>query len=77
MSLQENLVEEAVAKLQSLKLLLPHENHSTPKRSTKSEQGKDVFHVFDKIQPWDRFSVEIQIAEIRLQRLVHYLPQYW
>nr|POF01656.1 hypothetical protein CFP56_74074 [Quercus suber] len=48
--------------------------NETTQSSSKSEQGKDVFHVFDKIQPWDRCSVEIQIAEIRLQRLVHYLP---
>jgi 8-amino-7-oxononanoate synthase len=86
MSLWDNLVEEALAKLQSLKLLrslrpiqLP--SHQPPKaienetqNSSNSEQEDEFFQVFDKMQPWDRSSVEVQMAEETFQRWICDLP---
>lgn len=58
-------VEEAVAKLQSLKLLfslrtlIPKPTSSTAALT----QQTDDLDVFDEVQPRDRLSVEIDIAE--------------
>ncbi|XP_030937002.1 8-amino-7-oxononanoate synthase-like [Quercus lobata] len=90
MSSWDNLVEEALAKLESLKHLLPirtiHlsnpndqqqiriENHETTQSSSLSQQGKASFQVFNEIQPWDLCAVEVQVAEVAFQRLIHFLP---
>ena len=90
MSSWDNLVEEALAKLESLKHLLPirtiHlsnpndqqqipiENHETTQSSSLSQQGKASLQVFNEIQPWDRCAVEVQVAEVAFQRLIHFLP---
>lgn len=64
-------VEEALLKLDSLKLLrsltpihLPIENE--PKNAGKH----DEFEVFDALQPWDRTSVEVEIAETSFRRWI-------
>ncbi|XP_062150692.1 8-amino-7-oxononanoate synthase [Alnus glutinosa] len=89
MSLWDNLVEEALAKLQSLKLLRslrpihllsdqpPKAIENETQNSSKSDQeekGNEVFQVFDKMQPWDRSSVEVQMAEETFQTWIRYLP---
>jgi 8-amino-7-oxononanoate synthase len=89
MSSWDNLVEVALAKLESLKLLrslrpiyLPNDQHSKPieneaqssSLSDQKEAGKEVFQVFDEMQPWDRSSVEVQIAEETFQRWVCDVP---
>lgn len=69
MSSWDNLVEEALAKLETWKHLLPirtiHlsnpndqqqipiENHETTQSSSLFQQGKASFQVFNKIEPWD------------------------
>lgn len=85
----DNLVEEAVAKLQSLKLLrslrpihLPSDQPSkaienetqNSSKSDQEEKGNEVFQVFDKMQPWDRSSVEVEMAEETFQRWICDLP---
>ncbi|XP_059449070.1 8-amino-7-oxononanoate synthase-like [Corylus avellana] len=89
MSLWDNLVEEALAKLQSLELLQPLRpihlpSHQPPKaienetqyssNSVQEEKGNQFFQVFDKMQPWDRSSVEVQVAEETFQRWIRDLP---
>ncbi|XP_075649279.1 8-amino-7-oxononanoate synthase-like [Castanea sativa] len=89
MNLWDNLVEEALVKLENLKLLrslrpihLPNDQQSKPIEnealsssiSDHEEAGKDVFQVYDEMQQWDRSAVEVQIAEETFQRWVSDIP---
>ncbi|KAK4572058.1 hypothetical protein RGQ29_030463 [Quercus rubra] len=89
MNLWDNLVEEALVKLENLKLLrslrpihLPNDQQSKPIEneaqsssiSDHEEAGKDLFQVYDEMQQWDRSSVEVQIAEETFQRWVCDFP---
>ncbi|KAG7986592.1 hypothetical protein I3843_03G089100 [Carya illinoinensis] len=89
MSFWDNLVEEALVKLESLKLLrslrpihLPDNQQPKPienegqssSKPDREEHGKQAFQVFNEMQPWDRSSVEVQIAEETFQIWQRDLP---
>lgn len=89
MSFWDNLVEEALVKLESLKLLrslrpihLPNNQQPKPienedqssSKPDREEHGKQAFQVFNEMQPWDRSSVEVQIAEKTFQIWQRDLP---
>ncbi|KAI4332758.1 hypothetical protein L6164_017640 [Bauhinia variegata] len=82
----DHLVKEALAKLDSLKVLrslrpiylgeetqrLPIENEVS--NLDKNEEDEMEFEVFDEMQPWDRSSVEVQISETTFQKWMHDTP---
>ena len=85
MNLWDSLVEEALAKLESLKLVrhlrpihLPSDQQPKPIEnepqsnsiSDQEEAGKEVFQMFDEMQQWERSSVEVHIAEETFQSWV-------
>nr|XP_023877043.1 8-amino-7-oxononanoate synthase-like [Quercus suber]POE80383.1 8-amino-7-oxononanoate synthase [Quercus suber] len=85
MNLWDILVEEALAKLESLKLVrhlrpihLPSDQQPKPienepqsnSMSDQEEAGKEVFQMFDEMQQWERSSVEVHIAEETFQSWV-------
>lgn len=85
MNLWDSLVEEALAKLESLKLVrhlrpihLPNDQQPKPIEnepqsnsiSDQEEAGEEVFQMFDEMQQWERSSVEVHIAEETFQSWV-------
>ncbi|KAF3976448.1 hypothetical protein CMV_000362 [Castanea mollissima] len=82
MNLWDSLVEEALAKLESLKLVrhlrpihLPNDQQPKPIEnepqsnsiSDQEEAGEKVFQMFDEMQQWERSFVEVHIAEETFQ----------
>ncbi|GMP69849.1 hypothetical protein CsSME_00028947 [Camellia sinensis var. sinensis] len=82
MSLWDQWVEEAVSKLESLKLLrslrpihLPINEQSKPiDTQMKNASNYDEFEAFDGLRQWDRASVEVVIADSTFQRWVREVP---
>ncbi|KAL7001734.1 8-amino-7-oxononanoate synthase [Sarracenia purpurea var. burkii] len=82
MSLWDHWVEEALSKLESLKLLrslrpihLPSdEEHKPIEIGQNNALNSDEFVVFDGLQQWDRASVEVEMAESTFQRWVRDVP---
>lgn len=85
MNLWDSSVEEALAKLESLKLVrhlrpvhLPNDQQPKPIEnepqsnsiSDQEEAGKEDFQMFDEMQQWERSSVEVHIAEETFQSWV-------
>ena len=85
MNLWDSLVEEALAKLESLKLVrhlrpihLPSDQQPKPIEnepqsnsiSDQEEAVKEFFQMFDEMQQWERSSVEVHIAEETFQSWV-------
>ncbi|KAL4595570.1 hypothetical protein ACB092_12G101600 [Castanea dentata] len=85
MNLWDSFVEEALAKLESLKLVrhlrpihLPSDQQPKPIEnepqsnsiSDQEEAGEEVFQMFDEMQQWERSSVEVHIAEETFQSWV-------
>ncbi|GMP63687.1 hypothetical protein CsSME_00025289 [Camellia sinensis var. sinensis] len=78
MSLWDQWVEEALSKLESLKLVrslrpihLPINEQSKPiNTQVKNASNYDEFEVFDSLRQWDRASVEVVIADSTFQRCV-------
>ncbi|KAF5960175.1 hypothetical protein HYC85_001384 [Camellia sinensis] len=78
MSLWDQWVEEALSKLESLKLLRSlrpihfHINEQSKPIDTqmKNASNYDEFEVFDGLRQWDRASVEVVIADSTFQRWV-------
>ncbi|KAG5558337.1 hypothetical protein RHGRI_008309 [Rhododendron griersonianum] len=76
MRLWDHCVEEALSKLESLKLIRSlrpiHLPSDERRRSIEMEQefglNSDEFEVFDGLQEWDRASVEVEMAESTFQR---------
>ncbi|MCL7034260.1 hypothetical protein MKW94_009591, partial [Papaver nudicaule] len=64
-------VEEALSKLESLKLLRSLRPIITTQNHHESEQSLQTFH---NLSSWDRSSVEIQISEPTFQNWVQNLP---
>ncbi|KAH7853602.1 hypothetical protein Vadar_004607 [Vaccinium darrowii] len=82
MRLWDHYVEEALSKLESLKLLrslrpihLPSDESQRPiEFELKNGLNLDGFEVFDGLRQWDRASVEVEIAESTFQRWVRDVP---
>ncbi|CAL5407650.1 unnamed protein product [Camellia sinensis] len=82
MSLWDQWVEEALSKLESLKLLrslrpihLPINEQSKPiDTQMKNASNYDEFEAFDGLRQWDRASVEVVIADSTFQRWVREVP---
>lgn len=85
MNLWDSLIEEALAKLESLKLVrhlrpihLPSDQQpkhieNEPQSNSISDQEeavKEFFQMFDEMQQWERSSVEVHIAEKTFQSWV-------
>lgn len=82
MSLWDQWVEEALSKLESLKLLhslrpihLPINEQLKPiDTQMKNASNYDELEVFNGLRQWDRASVEVVIADSTFQRWVHEIP---
>ncbi|KAB1210856.1 8-amino-7-oxononanoate synthase [Morella rubra] len=89
MRLWDDVVEEALEKLESLKLLRalrpihlssdqqPEFNDTGSQLSSKPNQEgqrKQVFQVFEEMHLWDRSSVEVQISQETFRRWLRELP---
>lgn len=76
----DNWVEQALSKLESLKLIRSlrpihlHSNISQSKPVEIEPKNDDDFQVFDGLQQWDRDSVEVDIAESTFQRWIRDIP---
>ncbi|GFY84381.1 biotin F [Actinidia rufa] len=78
----DHCVEAALAKLESMKLLrslrpihLPSGEEQAPNAiEQKNVPILDALEVFDGLRPWDRASVEVEIAESTFQRWVRDVP---
>lgn len=76
MNVWDCCVEEALAKLgllqllRSLRPITPSLDNLNPDNDVASNEAKedDEFKVFDEMQPWDRASVEVKIAESTVQK---------
>ncbi|OIW13283.1 hypothetical protein TanjilG_25762 [Lupinus angustifolius] len=71
----DNWVGEALSTLDSLKVLRSLRPISL--RTQKNENVSDeaaAFKVFDEMQPWDRSSVEVEIAQTTFHRWMHDTP---
>lgn len=66
----ENWVEEALATLNSLKVL----RSLRPICLRNESVDDDAFQVFDEMQKWDRSSVEVEIGESTFRRWMHDTP---
>ncbi|KAE9465021.1 hypothetical protein C3L33_03070, partial [Rhododendron williamsianum] len=83
MRLWDHCVEEALSKLESLKLIRSlrpiHLPSDERRRPIEMEQefglNSDEFEVFDGLQEWDRASVEVEMAESTFQRWVRDVPR--
>ncbi|XP_057952263.1 8-amino-7-oxononanoate synthase isoform X3 [Malania oleifera] len=74
-------VEAGLSRLDSLKLLrslrpiqLPCDSTKPIGCKAKNSSNFDEYEVFDELQPWDRSSVEVEIAETTFQRWVDEVP---
>ena len=82
-------VEEALARLESLKVLrslrpiyirsekqrIPINNELQFLSNPKKDEGEnEEFEVFDEMRQWDRSSVEVEIGESTFQRWMHDTP---
>ncbi|CAL5389073.1 unnamed protein product [Camellia sinensis] len=82
MGLWAQWVEEALSKLESLKLFrslrpihLPINEQLKPiDTQMKNASNYDEFEVFDSLRQWDRASVEVVIADSTFQRRVREIP---
>ncbi|XP_058205148.1 8-amino-7-oxononanoate synthase-like [Rhododendron vialii] len=82
MRLWDHCVEEALSKLESLKLIRSlrpiHLSSDERRRPIEMEHefglNSDEFEVFDGLQEWDRASVEVEMAESTFQRWVRDVP---
>lgn len=72
-------VEEALAKLgllqllRSLRPITPSLEKLNPEASIEGKKD-DELKVFDEMQPWDRASVEVEIAESTVQKWLLDIP---
>lgn len=80
--LWDSWVEEAISKLESLKVLRSlrpiHLPSGVARQSASSENfpsnPNQEFHVFDGPHKWDRASVEVNISESTFQKWLHDVP---
>lgn len=78
-SLWDKWVEEALSKLEALKVLRSlrpiyissNEHHH---RMQNSEHVGEDYEVFDEMRHWDRNAVQILISDSTLQRWLHDIP---
>ncbi|KAA0042611.1 8-amino-7-oxononanoate synthase isoform X2 [Cucumis melo var. makuwa] len=79
MSVWDCCVEEALAKLgllqllRSLRPITPSLEKLNPEASIEAKKD-DELKVFDEMQPWDRASVEVEIAESTVQKWLLDIP---
>ncbi|GLT40244.1 hypothetical protein SLA2020_143940 [Shorea laevis] len=69
-------VEEALSKLESLKLLRSLRPICLPnqQRQQNTEPNEEDYEVFDGLQPWDRSSVEVSISKRTFHKWLHDIP---
>ncbi|KAK6262137.1 hypothetical protein QUC31_007953 [Theobroma cacao] len=61
-------VEEALLKLESLKLLRPIRPIQLSKKQATEKKDDEEYEVFNELQPWDRSTVEVSISESFFQQ---------
>lgn len=80
MNLWDCCVEEALAKLgllqllRSLRPITPSREKLNPVIDESPSQDDGELEVFDEMQPWDRASVEIEIADSTFQKWLLDIP---
>ncbi|XP_012080103.1 8-amino-7-oxononanoate synthase [Jatropha curcas] len=72
-------VEEALVKLESLKVLrslrpIYLSKEPQPRNENSLELEGDDYEAFDEMQPWDRFSVEVSISDSTFQEWLLEIP---
>lgn len=65
----DHWVEEALSKLQTLRLL--RSIRPIYLRDEQQNSNTNEFEVFDEMRPWDRASVEVEISEATFQEWLH------
>ncbi|KAI9161888.1 hypothetical protein LWI28_021753 [Acer negundo] len=73
-SLWDGWVEEALSKLQSLKLLRSLRPIYVSTNEQKLQLLGKEYEVFDEMQQWDRSSVEVSISQTTFHRWLHEIP---
>ncbi|XP_017972246.1 PREDICTED: 8-amino-7-oxononanoate synthase isoform X2 [Theobroma cacao] len=61
-------VEEALLKVESLKLLRPIRPIQLSKKQATEKRDDEEYEVFNELQPWDRSTVEVSISESFFQQ---------
>lgn len=80
MSLWDIWVDEALSKLESLKLIRSlrpiylHNNNVSLLKAQEFEPKNDEHQVFDGLRQWDRDSVHVDIADSTFQKWVQDIP---
>ncbi|KAL5744243.1 hypothetical protein ACOSQ2_027359 [Xanthoceras sorbifolium] len=73
-SLWDQWVEEALSKLESLKLLRSLRPIYVSSNDNQSQLLGEDYEVFDEMQPWDRSSVEVSMSQTTFHRWLHDIP---
>ncbi|KAK0598627.1 hypothetical protein LWI29_036462 [Acer saccharum] len=73
-SLWDDWVEEALSKLQSLKLLRSLRPIYVSTNEQQLQLLGEEYEVFDEMQQWDRSSVEVSISQTTFHRWLHEIP---
>lgn len=66
-------VEDALSKLESLKLLRSLRPIHLPPSESSSTESND-FEFYDDLRQWDRASVEVEISEATFQKWLQDIP---